>query len=174
MGTLGDATFRAFDKDNGKVLWEKKMESNPEGLPAIYEVDGRNMSPSSYTQTGSRVWRARETELRATMFSLCLRRLRLPGNRRSKRMRCDKVLRSWRRLRWRRPRWLKRPRQLTRARPAAVFIPGLPVLMDQVRWASELACAHDLRSWKLLQLESGSAGQRLQRAHVVGGSDQDR
>jgi quinoprotein glucose dehydrogenase len=41
MGTLGDATFRAFDKDNGKVLWEKKMESNPEGLPAIYEVDGR-------------------------------------------------------------------------------------------------------------------------------------
>ena len=41
IGTLGDATFRAFDKDNGKVLWEKKMESNPEGLPAIYEVDGR-------------------------------------------------------------------------------------------------------------------------------------
>jgi len=41
MGTLGDATFRAFDKDNGKVLWEKKMESNPEGLPAIYQVDGR-------------------------------------------------------------------------------------------------------------------------------------
>ena len=41
MGTLGDATFRAFDKDNGKVLWEKKMESNPEGIPAIYEVDGR-------------------------------------------------------------------------------------------------------------------------------------
>src|SRR6266567_9623201 len=29
MGTLGDATFRAFDKDNGKVLWEKKMDSIP-------------------------------------------------------------------------------------------------------------------------------------------------
>jgi quinoprotein glucose dehydrogenase len=41
MGTLGDAYVRAFDKDNGKVLWEKKMESNPEGIPAIYEVDGR-------------------------------------------------------------------------------------------------------------------------------------
>ena len=41
MGTLGDATFRAFDKDNGKVLWEKKMESNPEGIPSVYEVDGR-------------------------------------------------------------------------------------------------------------------------------------
>jgi len=41
MGTLGDATFRAFDKDNGKVLWEKKMDSNPEGLPSVYEVNGR-------------------------------------------------------------------------------------------------------------------------------------
>ena len=41
MGTLGDAYFRAFDKDSGKVLWEKKMESNPEGIPSIYEVDGR-------------------------------------------------------------------------------------------------------------------------------------
>jgi quinoprotein glucose dehydrogenase len=41
IGTLGDATFRAFDKDNGKVLWERKMESNPEGLPAVYEVGGR-------------------------------------------------------------------------------------------------------------------------------------
>jgi quinoprotein glucose dehydrogenase len=41
MGALGDAHVRAFDKDNGKVLWEKKMESNPEGIPSIYEVDGR-------------------------------------------------------------------------------------------------------------------------------------
>jgi quinoprotein glucose dehydrogenase len=41
MGTLGDGTLRAFDKDNGKVLWEKKMDSNPEGLPSVYEVAGR-------------------------------------------------------------------------------------------------------------------------------------
>ena len=41
MGTLGDATLRAFDKDTGEVLWEKKMESNPEGLPVLYEVGGR-------------------------------------------------------------------------------------------------------------------------------------
>jgi quinoprotein glucose dehydrogenase len=41
MGTLGDATFRAFDKDTGRVLWERKMESNPEGIPSVYEVDGR-------------------------------------------------------------------------------------------------------------------------------------
>jgi quinoprotein glucose dehydrogenase len=41
MGTLGDATVRAFDKDTGKVLWEKKLESNPESLPSIYQVGGR-------------------------------------------------------------------------------------------------------------------------------------
>jgi quinoprotein glucose dehydrogenase len=41
MGTLGDATLRAFDKDNGKVLWEKKMDSNAEGLPSVYQVAGR-------------------------------------------------------------------------------------------------------------------------------------
>jgi quinoprotein glucose dehydrogenase len=41
MGTLGDATLRAFDKDNGRVLWEKKMDSNPEGLPSVYEAGGR-------------------------------------------------------------------------------------------------------------------------------------
>jgi quinoprotein glucose dehydrogenase len=41
MGTLGDATVRAFDKDNGNVLWEKKMDSNPEGVPSVYEVNGR-------------------------------------------------------------------------------------------------------------------------------------
>jgi len=41
MGTLGDATIRAFDKDNGKVLWEKKMDSNSEGIPSVYEVNGR-------------------------------------------------------------------------------------------------------------------------------------
>jgi len=41
MGTLGDATVRAFDNDNGRVLWEKKMDSNPEGLPSVYKAGGR-------------------------------------------------------------------------------------------------------------------------------------
>ena len=30
-----------FDKDTGKVLWEKKLEANPEGLPSVYESGGR-------------------------------------------------------------------------------------------------------------------------------------
>lgn len=40
-GTWGDGTLRAFDKDTGGVLWERELEANPEGLPAVYEIGGR-------------------------------------------------------------------------------------------------------------------------------------
>jgi quinoprotein glucose dehydrogenase len=40
-GTWGDGTLRAFDKDSGKVLWDRQIDANPEGLPAVYEVAGR-------------------------------------------------------------------------------------------------------------------------------------
>jgi quinoprotein glucose dehydrogenase len=41
IGTWADRTVRAFDTTNGKVLWEKELEANPEGMPAVYEVAGR-------------------------------------------------------------------------------------------------------------------------------------
>jgi quinoprotein glucose dehydrogenase len=41
MGTAGDSTFRAYDKNSGDILWEKRMESSPESIPAVYEVSGR-------------------------------------------------------------------------------------------------------------------------------------
>ncbi len=41
MATEPDRTIRAYDKDNGKTLWEKEMESNPQSIPAVYEVGGR-------------------------------------------------------------------------------------------------------------------------------------
>ena len=41
IGTWSDRTVRAYDKDTGKVLWEKELESNPEGLPSVYEIGGR-------------------------------------------------------------------------------------------------------------------------------------
>ncbi|RPI12155.1 MAG: pyrroloquinoline quinone-dependent dehydrogenase [Acidobacteriales bacterium] len=41
MGTEADRTIRAYDKDNGKTLWEREMESNPQSIPAVYEVGGR-------------------------------------------------------------------------------------------------------------------------------------
>ncbi len=38
---FADRTIRAFDKNNGAVLWEKKMTPNFAGIPSVYEVDGR-------------------------------------------------------------------------------------------------------------------------------------
>jgi quinoprotein glucose dehydrogenase len=40
-GTISDATIRAYDKDTGKVLWEQVMPAGPEGIPAVFEVNGR-------------------------------------------------------------------------------------------------------------------------------------
>ncbi len=36
-----DRTLRAYDKQDGRVLWERELEANPEGIPAVYEVGGR-------------------------------------------------------------------------------------------------------------------------------------
>jgi len=41
VASWADRTVHAFDKDTGKLLWEKELEANPEGLPSVYEVDGR-------------------------------------------------------------------------------------------------------------------------------------
>ena len=41
IGTNADGTVRAFDKDSGKVLWERRLEANPEGMAAVYEAAGR-------------------------------------------------------------------------------------------------------------------------------------
>lgn len=40
-GTFSDRTFHAYDKDTGKILWEQQIESGPEGIPSVYEVEGR-------------------------------------------------------------------------------------------------------------------------------------
>ena len=36
-----DHTFRVFDKDTGKELWQKKLPVNPMGIAATYEIGGR-------------------------------------------------------------------------------------------------------------------------------------
>jgi quinoprotein glucose dehydrogenase len=41
MATASDRMVRAYDKDTGKVLWEKEVGANPDGIPAVYEVGGR-------------------------------------------------------------------------------------------------------------------------------------
>ena len=41
VGTNPDATVWAFDKDTGKILWERQLDANPEGMAAVFEIDGR-------------------------------------------------------------------------------------------------------------------------------------
>ena len=36
-----DAKLRAWDKNNGKVIWTVKLPDRAGGIPAVYEVDGR-------------------------------------------------------------------------------------------------------------------------------------
>jgi quinoprotein glucose dehydrogenase len=41
VGSWSERTVRAYDKETGKVLWQKELPSNPEGIPSVYEVAGR-------------------------------------------------------------------------------------------------------------------------------------
>ena len=41
MATGPDRFIRVLDKDTGETLWEKKIDGNPDGIPAVYEVGGR-------------------------------------------------------------------------------------------------------------------------------------
>lgn len=41
VATSSDRKFRAYDQDNGKVLWEYNLPSASEGVPAVYQVAGR-------------------------------------------------------------------------------------------------------------------------------------
>lgn len=40
-GSKSDETLRAYDEMTGKVLWHVKLPVGPEGIPAVYEVAGR-------------------------------------------------------------------------------------------------------------------------------------
>ena len=41
VGTSSDRKLRAYDQDTGKVLWEKESAGGVEGVPTVYEVNGR-------------------------------------------------------------------------------------------------------------------------------------
>ena len=36
-----DRMVRAYDKTNGRIVWERELDANPEGIAAVYEVRGR-------------------------------------------------------------------------------------------------------------------------------------
>src|SRR5262245_60565018 len=41
VATASDRTVRAYDRDSGKVVWSKDLPTGSEGVPATYEVNGR-------------------------------------------------------------------------------------------------------------------------------------
>jgi len=41
VATGSDRKFRAYDQDTGQVLWEKDLPAGAEGVPAVYEIGGR-------------------------------------------------------------------------------------------------------------------------------------
>lgn len=41
VNTASDRAFRARDADTGAVLWEHRFDAGTEGVPAVYEVNGR-------------------------------------------------------------------------------------------------------------------------------------
>ena len=64
---FADRTVRAYDKDNGRILWEKKLEPNFAGIPAVYEVNGRQFvafygSNFEKPAEGNIAWEAGESE----------------------------------------------------------------------------------------------------------------
>jgi quinoprotein glucose dehydrogenase len=42
FGTGKDGKVYAFDVDNGEELWSYKLPTGTEGIPAIYELNGKN------------------------------------------------------------------------------------------------------------------------------------
>jgi quinoprotein glucose dehydrogenase len=41
VGSHGDRTVRAYDKATGKIIWERVLPAGPEGMPAVFDVRGR-------------------------------------------------------------------------------------------------------------------------------------
>lgn len=42
FSTAKDGRLYAFDADNGEILWSAQLPMGTEGLPAVYEIDGRH------------------------------------------------------------------------------------------------------------------------------------
>jgi quinoprotein glucose dehydrogenase len=41
LAATNDKKFRAYDADMGKVIWETDLPASAEGVPAVYEIGGR-------------------------------------------------------------------------------------------------------------------------------------
>ena len=51
----GDGKLRVYDSDSGRVLWTGKMPAGSRGIPAMYEVNGRQFFVVNATSSIVRV-----------------------------------------------------------------------------------------------------------------------
>ena len=49
IGATRDQKFRAFDKDNGKLLWEAELSGNGHASPSTYMIEGKQYVVISVT-----------------------------------------------------------------------------------------------------------------------------
>ena len=61
LANTQDGFLRAFDKETGALLWEHELDGNPEGIPAVYEVNGKQ-----YVAFAVSAWAGSEQELKRT------------------------------------------------------------------------------------------------------------
>ena len=53
VGTKSDNKVRAYDSETGKVLWAYELPAGPEGVPAVFEVAGREYVAISARPSGA-------------------------------------------------------------------------------------------------------------------------
>ena len=51
FSTTNDRRIRAWDRDTGEVLWSAQLPADPGGIPAVYELDGRQYVIASATRS---------------------------------------------------------------------------------------------------------------------------
>ena len=61
LANTQDGFLRAFDKDTGALVWEHELDGNPEGIPAVYQVNGKQ-----YVAFAVSAWTGSEQELKRT------------------------------------------------------------------------------------------------------------
>ena len=54
FSATNDRKFRAWDRDTGDVLWTSDLPADPGGIPAVYEIDGRQYIVATATRGNSR------------------------------------------------------------------------------------------------------------------------
>jgi quinoprotein glucose dehydrogenase len=54
IGRGPDRMIHALDKDTGKTLWQTELEANPDGIPSVYQVNGREYIASYAAGSGAK------------------------------------------------------------------------------------------------------------------------